>query len=191
MKLDVRELFMGKVIKTTEKKQGNVIALEVKDQVKLKTLHRCKECNKLLGVDNFVIPSFDVKCPRCGTLNEILKDLERQILITDKNGIILYINKQVEKATGYTAKEILGKRPSLWGNQMSREFYKRMWKKISQGKKAIAVELINKKKTGELYPVAVRISPLLDEKGEIEYFMGIETVIRDGEEILRLKNSQK
>lgn len=172
-----------------EEKPDQVVAVDIKDKINLKPQQRCNHCNKLLGIHNFLIPSFDVKCPRCGNLNPIFKDIDRQVFITDKNGVILYINKQVEKVTGYSAKEILGKRPSLWGRQMKPEFYKKLWHKIAVEKKAVAVELINRHKKGKLYPVVVRISPLLDENGDIEFFIGIETVMPDGENILRIQST--
>lgn len=178
---------MSKIDKQRDIKNDNSLVAGASDKVKLKTQRRCKECNKLLGVNNFLIPSFDIKCSRCGVFNEVLQDLDRQILITDNEGRILYINKQIEKATGYSAKEILGHKPSIWGGQMKLEFYKKLWNQIAIEKKAVAVELINRHKDGKLYPVVVRISPLLDEKGEVEFFIGIETVIGDGENILRIK----
>jgi len=162
---------------------------DIKGEIELDGHHRCVNCNKLLGIHNFLLPSFDVKCSRCGVLNPIFKKIDRQVFITDKDGTILYINKQVEKVTGYSAKEVLGQRPSLWGKQMKPEFYRKMWEEIAVKKKAIAVEIVNRNKSGQLYPVAVRISPLLDESGDIEFFIGIETVIPDGEKASKLKKS--
>ncbi len=163
----------------------DTLPVNITDKITLKKEHRCNHCNKLLGIDNFVLPSFDIKCSRCGTVNPILKDLDRQVLITDKEGRILYINRRIEEVTGYSAKEILGNKPSLWGGQMKPDFYKKLWHQILVEKKAVAVELTNKHKDGHLYKVSLRIAPLLDDQGEVEFFFGIETVIRDGEKVLK------
>lgn len=136
---------------------------------------RCKNCNKLLGLQNIHDPSLDIKCIRCGQLNSILHNAEKQIIVTDKNGFILYVNEQVEKVSGYTRKEMVGKTPALWGKQMTKQFYKDIWNQISSQKKAIAVQITNKNKNGKRYTVVLSISPILNLDGEIECFLGIET----------------
>jgi len=85
---------------------------------------RCLKCDKLLA-NRVVREHFEIKCPRCGTLNKIIEQMIEQMIVTDPEGKILYINSAVEKASGYSAHEAIGKRPSeLWGAQMPKEFYK-------------------------------------------------------------------
>lgn len=138
--------------------------------------HRCNHCNKLLGVEHLIMPAFDIKCVRCGHLNSIIKEYDRQVLITDKNGIIVYINEQVTIATGYSSEEVIGKTPAVWGSQMTQEFYEKMWDQIAVQKKAIVAKVTNKHKSGKLYKVIMRISPILDVNGEVEFFIGMETL---------------
>ncbi len=145
-------------------------------QIVFQKKHRCQHCDKLLGIEQLNLPAFDIKCVRCGHINSIVKDYERQVIITDKDGIILYVNEQVIAATGYSPKEILGKTPAVWGGQMSKEFYKNMWDEIAKKKKAIVVKATNKHKNGQLYPVILRISPILDINGNVELFIGMETI---------------
>ena len=50
------------------------------------------------------------------------------IIITDHDGIILYANHAVEKITGYSNEEIIGKKAGnkeLWGGQMENITYKK------------------------------------------------------------------
>ncbi len=96
------------------------------------------------------------------------------IIITDEDGHILYVNKSAEIITGFNRKEIIGKTPSLWGGQMSPDFYKNFWRIIKKEKKNFAGEIINKKKNGELYEVEIRVSPVLDDKNEIKFFVALE-----------------
>jgi PAS domain S-box-containing protein len=138
--------------------------------------HRCKHCNKLLGVEHLIMPALDIKCARCGHLNSILKEYDRQIIITDKNGVIMYVNEPVTVATGYSMDEIMGKTPALWGSQMTKEFYQKMWDQIAVQKKAIVTKVTNKHKSGKLYSVIMRISPILDTNGNVEFFIGMETI---------------
>lgn len=96
------------------------------------------------------------------------------VVITDQTGVILYVNKAAEKITGYKRANMLGKRTSLWGKQMSEEFYRRLWRTIKDEKKPFWGEVTNKRRTGELYEAEINVSPILDEKGELLFYMGIE-----------------
>ena len=58
---------------------------------------------------------------------------------------------------------------------MSETFYKELWHKIKVEKQIAIVTVINKKKNGQLYEVTLRISPILDEKGNPKFFIGTET----------------
>lgn len=96
------------------------------------------------------------------------------IIITDKNGVIIFANKAVEKITGYTNSEVLGRRPSLWGGLMPKEFYARMWDTIKNKKQRFMGAVTNKRKNGEIYLAQADIAPILNKEGEVEFFVGIE-----------------
>ncbi len=138
---------------------------------------RCTKCRKVLAKpDNFY--GVEIKCARCGTLNRIFEQMIEQVIITDNNGIILFINKAVEIATGYSAHEAIGKKPSeLWGGQMSKEFYQEMWVKMLEEKKSIKLKITNKSKSGQTYDVELLVSPIFDINGGILFFVGIEVVV--------------
>ncbi|MEK7635091.1 MAG: MASE3 domain-containing protein [Patescibacteria group bacterium] len=109
------------------------------------------------------------------------------IVITNEKATILYANKAVEEITGFTKEEIIGKNPSLWGKQMPDSFYKDFWKTIKEDKKTFAGEIINKRKDGTLYDADIRVSPILDDKGNVRFFVGIERDITHEKEIDRAK----
>ncbi len=137
---------------------------------------RCIKCDKLLA-KNGENGSFEVKCNRCGTLNTMLERASQQIIITDPEGIILYTNEALEKVTGYSAHEVIGFKPSVWGGQMSPEFYAHLWDTIKNKKQSITVVLHNKRKDGTLYDATLVISPILDPNKEILFFVGVENPI--------------
>ena len=109
------------------------------------------------------------------------------IIITDANGIILFANKGVEKITGYSLNEVIGKRPSLWGKQMPKEFYENLWKTIKQDKVPFIGEVTNRRKNGELYIAESNISPILNSRGDVVFFVGIERDITKIKEINQAK----
>jgi PAS domain S-box-containing protein len=96
------------------------------------------------------------------------------IIISDPDGKVIYANKAASKITGYSSEEIIGNRPSLWGKQMPKAFYENLWKTIKEDKVIFTGEVNNKRKNGELYVAEVNISPILNSKGEIIFFVGIE-----------------
>ena len=103
--------------------------------------------------------------------------IKDQVVITNPDGVIIYANAIVEELTGYKLSEVIGKKPSLWGGQMPKEFYKTMWDKISKEKKSIRVLVTNKRKDGKLYDALLHISPILDTEGKVQMYVGIETLL--------------
>jgi len=107
-------------------------------------------------------------------LKEVLDSLPIHFAITDANANILYANKAAEVRTGFSLKEAVGKNPAdLWGGQMPKEFYEKMWQTIKVEKKPFIAEIQNKKKGGPLYWQKIYISPIFDEKDEIRFFVAI------------------
>jgi PAS domain S-box-containing protein len=95
-------------------------------------------------------------------------------IITDADGVILYANDAVEETTGFTAEEIFGQTPRLWGRQMSKDFYERLWETIKTEKKVFSGEIINRRKNGEQYIVEGEIFPLLGDDGDVRFYVGVE-----------------
>lgn len=138
---------------------------------------RCAKCKKVLAKPDAFF-GVEIKCARCGTLNRVFEQMIEQVIITDSRGIILFINKAVEAATGYSAHEAIGKKPSeLWGGHMPKESYTDMWDKILEKKQSIKSRITNQNKAGELYEVELLVSPILDTNGDVMFFVGIEVIV--------------
>ncbi|TSC60438.1 MAG: Uncharacterized protein LiPW15_316 [Parcubacteria group bacterium LiPW_15] len=110
------------------------------------------------------------------------------IIITDPDAKIIYVNRGAERTTGYSAKEMIGKTPALWGGQMPKEFYTNMWRVIKTEKKSFTGKVTNRRKSGETYLSEFSISPILSEDGNIIFFVGVERDITKAEEIDRSKS---
>ena len=112
------------------------------------------------------------------------------VVITDPNGMILFANKSVERITGFSADEIIGKKAGskeLWGGLMTPEFYTNLWKTIKIDKKPLLGEVKNKRKNGVEYIAKASISPVLNEKNEVDYFVGIERDITKEVQVDKMK----
>ena len=108
-------------------------------------------------------------------LNLAINQSQEVILITDKEGIITYINPEFTNLYGYSAEEILGKVTPriLKSGLLSAEAYESFWKDLLK-KKNVKAEYKNRRKDGSLIDIEGSADPILDEKGEIIGFLGIQ-----------------
>ncbi|MFO0753830.1 MAG: PAS domain S-box protein [Thermodesulfovibrionales bacterium] len=93
------------------------------------------------------------------------------IVITDKDGIIEYVNPAFEANTGYTKEEAIGKTPNiLKSGEHDMQFYQRLWDELLAGKVYRAV-FLNRKKSGELFYDEHTIAPIRDSRGAITHYV--------------------
>jgi PAS domain S-box-containing protein len=115
------------------------------------------------------------------------------IVITDTSPRIQYVNPAFTRMTGYTLDEVRGRNPRvLKSGRHSREFYRDLWDTLLRGEMWRG-EFINRRKTGELYYEATRITPLRDETGRVTHYLAVKDDITDrkkSEEALYLLNER-
>lgn len=133
------------------------------------------------------------------TYYQAIEQSGNSIVITDAQGNIEYVNPFFEKITGYSIQEVLGKKMSiLKSGRQSPEFYRLMWKTITQGE-IWHGEFLNRRKDGSLYWEYTTITPVKDEDGVIRHFIAIkedvtaqkelrETLARQNEYLAALQN---
>jgi two-component system, cell cycle sensor histidine kinase and response regulator CckA len=93
------------------------------------------------------------------------------VMVTDRSGIIEYVNPAFEALTGFSSSEAFGKTPRiLKSGEQDPEFYHAMWKTILAGNVFRGI-LVNRKKNGELYSVEQSICPVRDADGQITHFI--------------------
>lgn len=107
-------------------------------------------------------------------LTKAVESAQNGIVITDKDGNIIYANPFVSELTGYANEELVGQNPRLFkSDKHNQDFYEKMWKTILVGKKWQG-EIVNKKKNGELWTELLSITPVTDENDNIEFFIAIQ-----------------
>jgi PAS domain S-box-containing protein len=117
-------------------------------------------------------------------LNLAIEQLAETVVITDKQGTILYVNPAFEKISGYSLDEALGQNPRILQSGVhDSSFYEEMWD-ILLRKEVWRGQLVNKKKDGTIYTEEATISPVLDASGEIVNFVAVK---RDITEDLKLQ----
>ncbi|MDQ7081706.1 MAG: GAF domain-containing protein [Aquificota bacterium] len=89
------------------------------------------------------------------------------VLITDREGVIRYVNRAVEEITGYRVEELIGKKPSIFKSGKHRDiFYRQLWETILSGQAFRAV-FINRRKDGRLFFLDQTITPIKDREGNV------------------------
>lgn len=112
-----------------------------------------------------------------------------QIVIADAEGMVVYANPTMEKITGYTREEALGKKAgTLWGKQMSLEYYQNMWDVIKNKKKTFVSEITNRRKDGVKYQAMINISPILDDEGKVRFYVAIERDVSKEKQLEKMKD---
>lgn len=96
------------------------------------------------------------------------------IVLTDANASIEYVNPIFEQRTGYSFEEAVGQNPRiLQSGYHSKAFYQQMWEVLANGK-TWQGELKNRTKAGEVLWESVSISPIFNEMGSVEHFVGVK-----------------
>lgn len=104
-------------------------------------------------------------------LSRVVQQTADQVLITNRAGIIEYVNPAFEKLTGYTAVEAIGQTPSIvWSDQHDQQTYDRLWETILSNQIYRGIT-INCKKSGTLYYEEKTITPIKNELGQITHFV--------------------
>lgn len=128
-----------------------------------------------------MIDEFNIE-PTNENLNLIVEKLHDSIasvILTDKYGSIIYVNKQFEKNTGYTFKEVKGQNPRiLKSGNTEKSKYAKLWETIISGKEWRG-EFQNKRKNGELFYEYSTIYPIKNSSNEITHFLAIKEDITE------------
>ncbi len=104
------------------------------------------------------------------------------VVVTDRRGVIQYVNPGFTQTTGFTPEDALGKTPRiLKSGRHDAPFYRDLWSKILSGEPFSGL-IVNRKKSGELYTAQQSISPIRSETGHITHFV---SVLKDVTDILK------
>jgi RNA polymerase sigma factor (sigma-70 family) len=92
------------------------------------------------------------------------------ILLTDTAGVATYANEGIAQRTGFSVAEIIGAKPGqLWGGQMPRSFYDRMWRSLRSDQTPFVGTVTNRTKEGRRYGELLAVAPLTGSDGMAVY----------------------
>jgi PAS domain S-box-containing protein len=173
---------------TLNKKGGGVIHTSV-------NTHLLKdERGNVIGVEGTLRDVTERKAAM-SQIQKLLRAIEESpasVIITDRNGLIEYVNTKFCKVTGFTREEAIGNKTNIIkSGLLENELYEKLWQTINSGKEWHG-EFLNKKKNGELFWEAASISPIKNSKGVLTNFVAVKEDITDKklqfEKLLRYQN---
>jgi PAS domain S-box-containing protein len=115
-------------------------------------------------------------------LTQILDSCVNGVTLTDpdiEDAPIVYANKAFEDMCGYPKEEIVGRNCRfLQGDDRNQPEIDRLRAAIKKGE-PIEVTLRNYRKDGELFYNRLDVKPLLDGRGNLVYYLGVQYDITD------------
>ena len=118
-----------------------------------------------------------VPAARDSVLDSLLAEGIRQasdaVFITDRSGVICYVNPAFQRLTGYTAEEAIGQTPRiLKSGEHDVQFYGEMWSTLTRGD-VWAGPIVNRSKSGDLYKKRLTIWPIRDPSARVSHYMSL------------------
>lgn len=118
-----------------------------------------------------------------------LEQSSAAVIITDKKGLVRYINPRFSQLTGYSKKDLKNLDPLPTSKARGKKpIFPAPWQTISKGK-SWSGEFKNQRKNGTTYWAAASISPIRDAKGKLTHFIGLQDDITE-KKILQEKLEQ-
>jgi PAS domain S-box-containing protein len=128
-----------------------------------------------------------------GRLSRAIEQTADSVMVTNRDGMIEYVNPAFEQMTGYARDEAIGRTPRLLNSgRQPPQFYKTLWTAIVAGQ-VFRTMVVNKRKDGTLYDEDQTITPIRDDSGAITHFVSTGrdiTLRRRTQEALRRLNAQ-
>lgn len=106
-------------------------------------------------------------------LSSVTRQVTEAIIVTGDDFKINYINPAAEKMYGYTREELLGKTPGFFNAEpLTEEIQREIYRTVSSGLPWQGINF-NQRKDGSTFSCECKISPLLDNRGEIISYIGL------------------
>ena len=105
--------------------------------------------------------------------DSVIDGMNEGVTITDAEANILRVNAGFARITGYAAAEVLGQNPRLLqSGAQGRAFYAAMWDELLKSGHWHG-EVINRRKSGELFPELLSITAIRDGAERTTHYVGV------------------
>ncbi len=120
---------------------------------------------------------------RVELLSAVVEQTADAVIVTDREGVIEYVNPAATATTEFSERELVGRTPSLLrSGAHDQAFYADLWKTLLEGR-VYRGTLINRKKGGDQYYSEQTITPIRDGSGAVSHFVTV------GKDVTELRKS--
>lgn len=117
------------------------------------------------------------------TMKLAVEAVAASVIITDREGIIQYVNPKFSEITGYSLEEAVGRNPRFLKDQEKpSSAFRELWETITAGKSWRGT-MRNVKKDGSYYWESATISPVHDETGGIIRYVAVKEDITERRQV--------
>ncbi|MBC7907153.1 MAG: EAL domain-containing protein [Rhodospirillaceae bacterium] len=130
------------------------------------------------GERRFVVVLHDISArkralARLDVAEKVLECTMEGVMVTDRRGIMLWVNHGFCRISGYSREEVLGQNAGLLKSGLQgADFYTAMWGHIRE-KGEWEGEIWNRRKDGEAYPEWLTIKAITDPSGQVTRYVGV------------------
>lgn len=112
-------------------------------------------------------------------LQQAIEQLEEVLFLTDRDGVITYVNPAFEKVYGYSKEEAVGNTPKiLKSGEVTADQYRHLWSELLDGR-SVRAEYKNQRKDGSMVTVTASATPLQNDAGRITGFVAVQQDITE------------
>jgi diguanylate cyclase (GGDEF)-like protein/PAS domain S-box-containing protein len=106
--------------------------------------------------------------------SQLIEKTSDGIMITDKNGVLVYVNNAFTQISGFSSNEAVGVTPGylLKSGKQDGAFYSYFWESIKKNGRWKG-EVWNKRKNGEVFPESLNITAIVDTSSGEAYYVGV------------------
>ncbi len=128
------------------------------------------------------------------TLRKAVETSGEVIFLTDRDGLVTYVNPEFTRLYGYQVEDVVGRTTPriLKSGIMSADDYRRFWDTLLN-QQVVKAEFINRCKDGSFVTVEGSASPIFNEGGDVVGFLAIQRDITQrvlAEEKIRRQNKE-
>ena len=112
-------------------------------------------------------------------LSRAIEQSPTSVVITGTDATIQYVNPQFTRESGYSPEEVIGKNPRILQSGMTTpSSFREMWERLKNGE-AWSGELVNRRKSGEVFWEEAHIAPVTDDEGNLLNFVAVKLDITE------------
>jgi diguanylate cyclase (GGDEF)-like protein/PAS domain S-box-containing protein len=116
---------------------------------------------------------------RLAVLSTAVEKSPTSVVITGPDTVIQYVNPAFVTVTGYSAAEAIGQTPRILQSGLTDPaIFQEMWRHLTRGE-PWSGELINRRKSGEVYWEEVHLAPIKDHADHITHYVAVKLDITE------------